>query len=89
MTNTYQADYYRQHAERLNAYSRAYNDKLREMTVPHATRTGEPWTDADDRFLLADDGLHVYEKALQLRRTARACYEHRRHLLRNAAPTTA
>ena len=41
MTNTYQADYYRQHAERLNAYSRAYNDKLREMTAPHATRTGE------------------------------------------------
>ena len=76
MTNTYQAEYYRQNAERLNAYSRAYNDKLREMTVPHATRNGEPWTD-------------VYEKALQLQRTARACYEHRRNLLRKAAPATA
>lgn len=89
MRSEYQAAYYAANGDRMRAMSNAYNARIRDMTRAAATRNGAAWTSDDDALLLEDDGRRMWEKALTLGRTARACYERRRRLLRGMATPAA
>lgn len=74
--NAQQRAYHEANRDRENARSRAYYnfignsiaERHRAITSRYATRTGEPWTTEEDRYLLTDPGT-LMDKALQLSRT--------------------
>lgn len=82
----YMRAYYLRNKERLLAANAAHNAMRANQTRATATNSGNPWTEADDAVLLADDGRKMWEKALELGRTHRACYERRRNLLKPPPP---
>lgn len=76
----YDAAYLEAHREEHRAYNRAYGrdrrallgnqmvDRWQEITAKHATRAGEPWSEADDTYLAASTDRDV-DDALKLKRT--------------------
>lgn len=77
---TYRRAHYRKKRNELNARSRADRRRLQELTRANSHAISEPWTDDDDDFLMADDGLSVTNKALKLGRTYAACISRRTRL---------
>lgn len=73
--------------EQINARDRARyalvgspgGARAREVTARYATRTGEPWTPEEDRYILTDPGT-IMDKALQLSRTHSAVESRARQL---------
>lgn len=72
----YNRAYYEANRDRENARNRARRaligkpeqDRVREITSRYATRSGEPWTPEEDRYILTGPGTYI-DKALQLSRT--------------------
>lgn len=72
----YNRAYYEANRDRENARSRARRalmgrpeqDRVRAITARYATRSGEPWTPEEDRYILTGPGTYI-DKALQLSRT--------------------
>lgn len=63
------------------AADRAIESESQAMSVEMATvplRT--PWAEEEDAFLMADDGMTVFQKAIHLGRTFASCRGRRRHL---------
>lgn len=67
-------DYVRERAKR---YAREKRNTLAAMAV----NNGNPWTDTEDLFIMAENGMNVYQKASHLGRTYPSLM-HRRRLLR-------
>ena len=66
--------------------NRANQSESQAMSVEMATvplRT--PWTEEEDAFLMADNGMTVFQKAIHLGRTYASCMR-RRDRLRQAVP---
>lgn len=74
-------DAYREaHREEIRVYDRAYSrdrrdllgnptlERWREITAKHATRRGEPWSEAEDAYLSASTD-RIVDDALALKRT--------------------
>lgn len=72
----YNRAYYEANRDRENARSRARRalmgrpeqDRVRAITARYATRSGEPWTPEEDKYILTGTGT-LTDKALQLSRT--------------------
>lgn len=56
---------------RYNLIGNQGQDRTREVTTRYATRTREPWTPEEDRYLLTGTGTYM-DRALQLSRTYKA-----------------
>lgn len=54
--------------EQANTYRKERNSVLQRLSLRHADRKGEEWTDADQR-ILADPDLSVFEKSALTKRT--------------------
>lgn len=59
-------------ADRERAYyalvGHPHTERAQQITARYATRTGEPWTPEEDKYILTDPGT-IMDKALQLSRT--------------------
>lgn len=78
--------YYEESRDFRRAVARANKSESQAMSVEMATvpvRT--PWTEEEDAFLMADNGMTVFQKAIHLGRTYRSCMS-RRERLRQAVP---
>lgn len=76
----YQRAYYDVHREEISSYKRAYNcdynallgnpthERWQEITDKHATRSGEPWSEAEDAYLAASTD-RIVDDAIALKRT--------------------
>ena len=79
-TLAYKEAYREAHWEEIRAYDRAYScdrrallgnptlERWREITAKHATRRGEPWSDAEDAYLAASTD-RIVDDAIALKRT--------------------
>lgn len=76
----------RDYVSRRNARRRKSTN---DLTRAFATRDGKPWTPEEDAALTTDDGLTMYQKAVLLGRTLRACEKRRRKLLARRDTTCA
>ena len=68
------------------ALSRAYGSEYQSMSVAMATvppRT--PWTEDEDAFLMADNGMTRFQKAIHLGRTYASCASRRERLRQEVA----
>lgn len=81
----YQRRYHEENREFRNRSTARHAKKLQDNSALTATRTGKPWTPAEDDILTADDGRDLFEKALLLGRTYRSCAGRRGRLNRAAA----
>ena len=80
----YKRRYHEENRAHRRALNRANESESQAMSVAMATvppRT--PWTEDEDAFLMADDGMTVFQKAIHLGRTYASCMG-RRHRLRQA-----
>ena len=78
----YQCRYREENREAIRERQRRYYAENRDMTRESATRTGEPYTPAEDAHILtSDEPLSVI--AVELGRTMKSV-EHRRRMLRKA-----
>lgn len=74
--------------EVLNAKSSSYQKTLQELSkalssIPPYT----PWSEEEETFLMADNGMTIYEKTIHLGRTYESC-RHRHQWLTNLRRTT-
>lgn len=77
----YQRRYYEEGRNKLRTRMRANDSESQAMSVEMATvppRT--PWTEEEDAFLMADNGMTVFQKAIHLGRTYASCRFRREHL---------
>lgn len=74
--------YREENREYRNRMSNRNAAKRQDNTALTATRTGKPWTPAEDDILTADDGRTLFAKAILLGRTYRSCVSRRQHLAR-------
>ena len=77
--------YREENREFVNRSVARHTKKLRDNSALTATRTGKPWTPAEDDILTADDGRNLFAKALLLGRTYASCVGRRGRLNRAAA----
>ena len=65
----------------LRALNRANQSELQEMSVEMAAVPPHtPWTEDEDAFLMADNGMTVFQRAIHLGRTYASCTGRREHL---------
>lgn len=85
----YDRAYYESNREKLNARHRAHRaligspteDKWQEISLKHATRKREPWSEEEDRYL-ANSTARAIDAALALQRTYNSVQARRQHLRR-------
>ena len=76
-----QRRYREENRDYLRAACRAVESESQAMSVEMATvppRT--PWTEEEDAFLMADNGMTTFQKAIHLGRTYTSCTGRREHL---------
>lgn len=88
--NAYQRAYHFANREKRNASRREryemigdpYRDKCNEISKKHATRTGEPWSETEDNFIInsTDPTIHV---AFALQRSYKAVQRRRERLIKD------
>lgn len=64
--------------------SRQYFQKRNTSSLELANRKGSPWEDWEDEFVLADNGLTAYQKAVKLERSYSSVATRRRNLKKKA-----
>ena len=77
----YQRRYYEENRAHLCAVAGAGYSESQSMSAEMATvppRT--PWTEEEDAFLMADNGMTVFQKAIHLGRTYASCTGRRKSL---------
>ena len=79
----YRRTHYAANRDKLKARSQASRNKLQHQTRLNGHAVGSPWTDDDDALLMADDGLTVEQKALNLGRTYASCIARRNRIRKN------
>ena len=63
------------------ALNRAVESESQAMSVEMATVPPHtPWTAEENAFLMADNGMTIFQKAIHLSRTYRSCASRRHHL---------
>lgn len=72
--------YWEENREFCNRSAARRFKKLQDNSALTATRTGKPWTPAEDDILTADDGRNLFAKALLLGRTYTSCATRRNRL---------
>lgn len=83
----YDRAYNEEHREERRAYSRERHallgnqteERWQEITVKHATRKGEPWSEAEDAYLAASTD-RIVDDALALKRAYLSTQVHISHL---------
>ena len=94
--NEYARRYREENLGRINERDRRYREANREQITAqnhqrHKERQGltaslatipprTPWLPGEDALLMADNGMTVYQKAIELGRTYSSCVGRRRHL---------
>lgn len=76
-----QRRYYKENRDYLLSTYRSTRSESQAMSAEMATvppRT--PWTEEEDAFLMADNGMTVFQKAIHLGRTYASCTGRLRHL---------
>lgn len=74
--------YYEKNREVINAKISLRMATTREVSKSLSTvQPGTPWSEQEDAFLMADNGMTTYQKATHLGRNYNACTS-RRHILR-------
>ena len=81
--NWYSSQYQERNREAVNRYNRRYHEKSQMITAGTATRSGEPYTPAEDSYMLSSNEPIVV-MAVELGRTY-ASVKSRLHFLRNKA----
>lgn len=79
----YRRTHYAANRDKLKARSHASRNKLQRQTRLNGHAVGSPWTAEDDALLMADDGLTVEQKALNLGRTYASCIARRTRIRKN------
>lgn len=87
--NAYQRAYHFANREKRNASRREryemigdlYGDKCQEISMRHATRNGEPWSEAEDNFIINSTD-RIIDDALALHRTYISVNRRRERLIK-------
>lgn len=74
--------YREENSDYANRRDRRRYRQRNDNTALTATRTGKPWTPAEDDILTADDGRTLFAKAILLGRTYSSCAGRRQRLAR-------
>lgn len=60
---------YEANKSQSNRQSNKHSRKLNNLSLELAHRQGQPWEDWEDEFVMADNGLTIYQKAVKLGRS--------------------
>lgn len=84
----HQRRYYEENRKVMNAKTSSYYATNQEISKAlSSVPPGTPWSEEEDAFLMADNGMTVYGKATHLGRTYGSCV-HRHKTLKNLRRTT-
>lgn len=73
-------EYYEENSDYLNLVSGRYRQSYTDLSREFATKVGTRWTEAEDAFLLKDNGMSMYQKSVELGRTYEAASGRRKRL---------
>lgn len=65
--------YYSSNAVVLRSIGRKQDSTWQELSSSMAVRRGSPWSGWEDRFILEENGMSLYQKAIETGRTYSAC----------------
>lgn len=80
--------YRKEHREQITAQNRQRHGERQSLTASLATTPPRtPWLPGEDALLMADNGMTIYQKAIELGRTYSSCRGRRTLLLKKAHTT--